>query len=46
MKLSLVLALFVLIMEENINLMNLKTIFTNMGSSIKTPFHTILNIMV
>ena len=35
MKPSLVLALFALIMEENIHLMDLKTIFVDMGSSIK-----------
>jgi hypothetical protein len=46
MKLILVLALFALIMEENIHLMNLKNIYTNMGSNIKPQFHTILNRMV
>ena len=43
MKLNLVLALFALIMEENIHLMNLKATFTNMGSNIKPHFHTIPN---
>jgi hypothetical protein len=41
MKLSLVLALFSLIMEENIHLMNLKATFSNMGSNIKSNFHTV-----
>jgi hypothetical protein len=42
-KLSLVLALFILIMEENIYFMNLKATYANMGSRIKPQFHTILN---
>jgi hypothetical protein len=40
MKLSLVLALFAPIMEENIHLMNLKATFPNMGSNIKPQLHT------
>jgi len=43
MKPNLVLALFILIMEGNILLMSLKAILTNMGSSIKSLFHTILS---
>jgi hypothetical protein len=43
MKLSLVLALSALIMDENIHLMNLKSTFANVGSNIKPSFHTIPN---
>jgi hypothetical protein len=43
MKLGLILALFALIMEKNIHLVNLKATFTNMGSSIKPQFNTIVN---
>jgi hypothetical protein len=46
MKLNLVLALFILIMEGNTLQMSLKATFPNMGSSIKPLFHTILDIMV
>jgi hypothetical protein len=46
MKLNIVLSLFILIMENNIHLMNLKATFANMRSSIKPQFHTILHIMV
>jgi len=46
MKLCLILYLFILIMQNNIHLMNLKVTFTNMRSRIKPRFHTILNRMV
>jgi hypothetical protein len=46
MKLSIILDLFTLIMEEHIHLMNLKDTFSNMGSNIKPQFHTIPNRMV
>jgi hypothetical protein len=45
-ELRLVLALFTLIMEDNIHLMNFKVTFANMGSNIKQYFRTILNKMV
>jgi hypothetical protein len=46
MKHNLVLVLFILIMEGNIFVMNLKAIFVNMESNIKPLFHTILNEVV
>jgi len=46
MKPNIIFDLFILIMEENIHKLNLKSTSSNMGSSIKLMFHTILNRMV
>jgi len=46
MNLNIILPPFILVMKENIYLMNFKTIFTNMGSSIKPRYDIILNIML
>ena len=46
MKHTHILTLFVQIMVENIHLMNLKIIFTDMRYNIKRRFHEILNRMV
>jgi hypothetical protein len=46
MNLNLILPLFVVIMEGNALQMSLKSIYANMGSSIKPLFHTIIDEMV
>ena len=46
MNINIILSPFILVMKENIHPMHFKTIFTNMGSSIKPWYNTILNIMV